>query len=97
MRWVVLVAGLIGAGGVALFAVQNSARTTQLSLDLGVVAWQLQQPVPVPALLGIAFGLGLVAGFLPLALRSFRLAARVRELESQEAMTRAGAKDPGAW
>jgi uncharacterized integral membrane protein len=97
VRWVQLVAALLAVGASALFAVQNSARRTQLSFDVGVAAWQLEQPVPIPALLGGVLVGGLVLGALPMALRSARLAARVRELESREAMVQADVKAPGAW
>ena len=54
-----------------LFWVQNQARTTQLSLDIGVTAFQLQQPVQVPALMLICTALGLCLGMLlPVILRS---------------------------
>jgi len=46
----------------ALFTVQNASRTTDLSLDLFVVAYHLDQPQPIPHLLWIAFGAGLLIG-----------------------------------
>lgn len=102
MRWVwgSLVAAV--ALLVALFAIQNSSRTTQLSLDLGFAAWQLDREVPVPALLGGTLLVGLVVGAVPLWWRSISLAGRVRELESQQALGQAlgtpgDRKDPGAW
>ena len=48
----------------ALFTVQNATRTTDLSLDLYVVAYHLQEPQPVPHLLWAAFGIGLLVGGL---------------------------------
>ena len=47
---------------VALFFVQNSARTVTLSYDLGLMAWKLREPVPVVALLGGSFVGGLALG-----------------------------------
>ncbi|MCA9492826.1 MAG: hypothetical protein KC621_22990 [Myxococcales bacterium] len=102
MRWVVLVAVLLFGGSAALFAVQNSSRTTQLSFDLGVAAWQLSEPVSVPALIAVCVGIGFLLGAVPLGLRSLRLGSRVRELEANVAVNQAlgkdaGAKDPGSW
>ena len=101
MRWVVLVAVLLLGGSGALFAVQNSARTTQLSFDIGVAAWQLQEPVPIPALIGVCVGVGFLIGAVPLGLRSLRLSSRVRELEANVAVNQAlgkdAAKDAGSW
>lgn len=87
----------------ALFVVQNSSRTTQLSLDLGIAAWQLEQPVTIPALIGISFGVGVVTGLLSVTPRMFRLSARVRQLEQQAAIQSfdrggsAGSRDVGSW
>lgn len=67
----------------ALFVVQNSARSTELSLDLGFAAWQLAQPVSVMALVGIAFGVGLVIALALTLPRLARLGRRVRALERQ--------------
>lgn len=96
---VILVLALAIGGVGALFAVQNSARVTQLSLDLGVAAWQLEQPVSIPALIAICFGAGLLVGALPFALRAGRLAGKVRQLEQQVAVNASipGTRDPGAW
>ena len=47
-----------------LFTVQNASRTTDLSLDLYVVAYHLQEPQPIPHLLWAAFGIGLLVGGL---------------------------------
>ena len=58
----VVVASTAAVG--ALFTVQNATRTTDLSLDLYVVAYHLQEPQPVPHLLWAAFGIGLLVGGL---------------------------------
>jgi uncharacterized integral membrane protein len=86
---VLLIVLAVGLG--ALFAVQNSSRTTQLSLDLGVAAWQLQEPVQVPALIGVCFGAGVLVGVVGMTVRVARLSARVRQLEQQAAIN--GVKD----
>lgn len=67
--WVLLVSFLLlGAVG-ALFYVQNSLRTVELSLDLGFAAFQTARPLPAPALLFGTFGLGLLFGSVFVALR----------------------------
>lgn len=70
----------------SLFYVQNSARTTQLSLDLGFAAWRLQQPVPVPALVLGCVGGGFLVGFLPTWMRGLSRGRRVKQLERQLAL-----------
>jgi hypothetical protein len=47
-----------------LFVLQNHLRTTELSLDLGFVAWKFSEPVSVPWLLAGTLLLGLVVGGL---------------------------------
>lgn len=54
----VLLVGLVGT----LFTVQNSSRTSDLSLDLWFAAWHLQAPAPLPVLLWVAFAVGLLVG-----------------------------------
>lgn len=50
---------------VVLFAMQNSAYTTGLGLNLGFAAWELSQPASVPALMlgSLLCGLGLGAAW----------------------------------
>jgi len=79
---ILLVFALLGFVGF-LFVVQNSARDTQLSLDLGVAAWQLAQPLSVPALIGLCFGAGFVLGVLTMGAQAARLGRRARRLEQQ--------------
>lgn len=91
---------LIAAGG--LFYIQNSARTTQLSFDIGLAAWQLEREVSIPALVGICFLAGLVLGWLVAFVRIVRLGRQVRELEqrltlSQFSNTTAKSKETGGW
>lgn len=82
---IALVVALLGFTGF-LFVVQNSGRTTQLSLDLGVAAWQLSDPVSVPALIGTCFGAGFILGLLTMSGQAARLARRARRLEQQLSM-----------
>jgi hypothetical protein len=101
IAWAVL--ALLGAaGGIGLFWVQNSTRTTQLSFDVGFAAWQLKEPVPVPVLILASVLVGLVGGSVPLLLRSWRLSGRVSELEQRLAVadlerSQAAPKEPGTW
>jgi hypothetical protein len=69
-----------------LFIVQNSARTTQLSLDLGFAAWQLQRPIAIPALLGISFGSGFALGALLFLGRSSAASRKLKTLERRAAL-----------
>jgi len=82
---------------VGMFWVQNSARTTQLSLDLGFAAWQLKQPVPVPALVAASAGVGFLLGFLPMWVRSLARGRRLRRLESQVAVQQRDAGSDKPW
>ena len=76
----------------ALFTIQNLGRTSVLSLDLGVVAYQFAEPQPIQYIVLSAFGIGLLlAGFLGIFQR-MAMAKRIRELE-REAAT-AGLKAP---
>ena len=78
---------ILSLGGVAgLFIVQNSTRTTQLSLDLGMAAWQLEQPVSVPLLMGACLVAGLLLGAVPVSLRSYSRGRRVKQLERELAL-----------
>lgn len=49
-------------GTATLFTLQNLSRVTGLSLSLGLWGVQLAAPLPVPYLLWIAFGLGILLG-----------------------------------
>jgi len=84
-------------GVVGLFYVQNSARTTQLSLDLGFAAWRLQQPVTVPALVGASAGIGFLLGFLPMWVRGFARGREVQRLRSQVALQRDTGDSAKPW
>jgi hypothetical protein len=67
---------LVILGVPALFVLQNHLRTTELSLDLGFVAWKLSEPVSVPFLLLGTLLLGLLAGWL---FGTFRRGGRDRD------------------
>jgi hypothetical protein len=82
----VVIAALVLGGLATLFVVQNAQRTTQLSLDLWVRAWELQGPVSVPALMGLCFGTGLLLGGGFFWLRAAAAWRRVRVLERQVAL-----------
>lgn len=76
---------LVAAAFLALFTIQNIDRTSVLTLDLGVVAYALAEPQPIPFMVLAAFGTGLlVAGFLGIYQRLV-LAKRIRELEREVA------------
>lgn len=61
-RWILLVLTLVGLSFAALFTVQNSARMTDLSLDLYFTAFHLKQRIAVPYLLWGTLGSGLLIG-----------------------------------
>ncbi len=71
-RWIMLIFLLLGGGVGALFTIQNLSRTSSLSLDLFVVGFELKQALPVPYLLGGAFGVGLLFGILVMLPAVFR-------------------------
>jgi uncharacterized integral membrane protein len=89
MTWISLILVLLVG---AMFTVQNLDRTSDLSLDLYLVAYHLSEPMPVPYLLWGAFGLGLlVAGAWEVVSR-LGLHRHIRDLEQQQ--TRANLTNP---
>jgi hypothetical protein len=62
IHWVMVAVLLVAAVPAALFTIQNSGWEAQLSLDLFFGAWKLKEAMPVPHLMWIAFGTGLLAG-----------------------------------
>ena len=92
-RWFILIVlGLAAAVG-SLFTIQNSERVSDLTLNLWVVAFQLDTPQPIPYLLWGAFGAGLLlAGGLSSAQR-ISLQRRVRDLEQDVARAGLRASD----
>ena len=83
---IVVLVTLLTAGVGTLFVVQNLARTTQVSLNLGFAAWQLAEPVPVPALIGISFAAGFVLSAILFGIRAVTAGRRVRRLEQEAAL-----------
>lgn len=66
--WFSLLLGLLILAIGALFYVQNSLRVVDLSLNLGFVAFKLQEPVAVPLALLASFGAGLLGGVIVMLL-----------------------------
>ena len=89
----VLLALLVGVA--ALFVIQNGDRTTQLSLNLFVYAFELKDPVQIPVLIGITSGIGFALGFLPMLFWGAGRARRARQLEQEIALASRGDQD--AW
>ncbi len=84
-RWFSIVVLVLAASFGGLFTIQNAERVSDLSLNLWVVAFQLQEPQPIPYLLWGAFGIGLlIAGALG-SLQRLALQRRVRTLEQDVA------------
>lgn len=84
LKWLLVVLALLT---IVAFTMQNMSRTTGLSLNLGLWAWKLREPVAVPALLWGSFGVGLVVAGAWGWLRSSTLSRRVRKLEQELALT----------
>ncbi len=93
--WIVglLLAAFVALVG-ALFVVQNLPRTTQLSLDLYVAAWQLSEPISVPLLAGAAFGVGFLVAALLLLGRLVSLTRKVKTLQRKVGLSSSEAADP---
>ena len=68
VRWILLVFVAVAVALGVLFTIQNANWTAQLSLDLQVYAAQLKSPMPVPHLMWISFGVGLITGAIALPL-----------------------------
>lgn len=80
----VLLAAVLAIAAGALFSVQNAARTTQLSFDLGFAAWRLEEPLPVPVLMALCCAGGLLLGLAVAVERALSLTARIHQLESPD-------------
>lgn len=89
-RVTLLIIGLLLALAVGgsgwLFWVQNASRTVMLSLNLGFTQLQLIEPLPVPALMAICFGIGIVVGGGILVPLLARANARARVATRQAAL-----------
>lgn len=81
------VLGFAGIGVAVLFFLQNSARTTQLSLDLWLAAWQLGEPVSITAIMGVSFAAGFLVCAVLAVWRSLVARRHVRKLEQQLALS----------
>ena len=90
---VTVIALLIGV--VVLFGVQNSSRVTQLSLNFGFYAAELQKPVSVVYLIFGSFGAGFLVSFLAFFPRSMRARSKVSKLERELAL--AGGSSSDGW
>lgn len=77
----------------ALFVVQNMGRKTQLSIDLGVAAFQLPQPVEVPVLMGVCVLAGLLLGVAALLPGRMAASKKAQRLEQQLAYAGDGSDD----
>ena len=84
-RWIAILLLLFTAAVGALFTIQNVERVTDLSLNLWVVAFQLQGPQPIPYLLWGAFGGGLLLAGGVGTIQRMGLQRRVRDLEQEVA------------
>ncbi len=97
-RWTTLLSLilLLLVGGIGTLAwLQNSTRSTELSLNLGFAAWQLAEPIAIPSLVGAAVGTGMALGALPFLVAWQVASARARRLERQIALSGSGWSAPG--
>ena len=98
MKWFKLALVGIAAFSIFAFTVQNSSRTTQLSLDIGVAAWKLMDPAPIPMLMWACFVLGAVMTWAAGMRRNLVLARRVRQLEQEMALAgKSATPKDGGW
>jgi uncharacterized integral membrane protein len=73
---------------IALFWIQNSGRTTGLSLNLGFLgAWELAREVGVPALITASFGSGFLLGAFLFLVRSMSLKRQNQRLQQELALS----------
>ena len=92
--WTALViVALIGTLA-TMFYLQNSLSLVDLSLNLGFSAWKLATPAPLPALLYISFGVGLLLGGGVLGFAWRRAVARADDMERRLARLGGTASDP---
>ena len=100
MRWLGLLFVVLLLAGVWAFAVQNSARAVTLSFDVGLAAWQLREPAPVPWVIGVSFAAGLLLAAVAGLRARWALARRVRQLEQELALRAPSPREggaPGGW
>jgi uncharacterized membrane protein YciS (DUF1049 family) len=92
--WLGLLVVALGGTVLTLGWLQNSSRTTDLSLNLGFAAWRLAEPVAVPALLATASGVGFVLGMFVFGAGWLRASRRARRAERQVALSGSGWSAP---
>jgi hypothetical protein len=99
MGWLKLLVLLLVGLVATAFCMQNGSRTVELSLDLGVAAWRLAEPLSVPTVIGASLASGFVLGALFLSGRAAAATRRAREAERQAALagTKPAASDPASW
>lgn len=90
---ITVVLGLLSAGFIGLFAFQNHTRTTQLSMDFGFYAVQLEQPLQIPALMGLCVVVGALVPTVWFGSRWWSARAKVRRLEQELALSGGGSQD----
>ncbi len=91
-RWIKIILICLAAAFVALFTLQNLGRVSDLSLNLWFVAYKLKTPQPIPFMLLIAFGAGLLfAGFFG-SLQRMALQRKLNNFEREN--VRAGLREP---
>lgn len=94
MRWSTLIRLLLAAAlllAAGLFTVQNFSRTTPLTFDVYVVAWQLARPVPVPLVAWAGVLVGASFAWITGWRARRRLAQRLARAE-QDALLRAAGR-----
>lgn len=79
-----------------MFTMQNLSRTTSLSFDAYVAAWELTRPVPVPVLIWASFGCGLLLATVVGWARARGLARTVARLQQDALLRSAGRTSAGA-
>ena len=95
VRWAALVVVLLVITVAVLFTIQNSGRTTDLSLDLWVAAFHLKEAMPLPVLLWTTFGVGVLGGcVVGVRMRSGAM-RKIRDLEQQ--LARASLGGDSGW
>ncbi len=86
MTYAKLTAAALALLSIVCFTVQNSSRTTELSLDLYLGAWKLVDPAPIPMLMWGSFALGALGAWLYNFRKGLALSRRVRQLEQEMAL-----------
>ncbi len=95
MFYAKLAAAALATLSIVCFTVQNSSRTTELSLDLYLGAWKLVDPAPIPMLMWGSFALGALGAWLYNFRKGLALSRRVRQLEQEMALAgRTAASSP---